>query len=417
MNDVWQVISRGETFDGDLDALKLVVSKGVLQPTDKVRCNEGEWVEAQEVAALQEIFRQVHDSTGQGTLPALPPKPPFPATLPTTKTAYGSDGFPQSLQEEFTPQLVAMVSGQTCQNHLELDATYVCFPCSGVYCSNCLNLVGIPSAGVCRQCGGLCLPFTEAKAKILRWVERKTPFGWVDLQPALTVTIHDWPSVLLGSVFYTISQMWSGYMIVFFPYFVIIGLFIGNIMMFVCASHIIKRVASQPEATGKIIELNIFLEDPFHAFSVGTGILLVSLGPLFAIVIAAIFYNLRFLAELSSFPQEWLTYWGMIFLIWAVFYYPIGMLVGGYTESFKAAVNPLLGFDTARRMGFTFVKLYGAYLLGGGMLACLTWLSFQIPVPGLGVLVGILIFWANLFFAGLIGRALFKTADQLHIKD
>jgi len=49
-------------------------------------------------------------------------------------------------------------------------------------------------------------------------------------------------------------------------------------------------------------------------------------------------------------------------LAWAIFYYPMALTVAGYTQSFAAVINPLVGLDTIRRMGATYFKAFGMVL-------------------------------------------------------
>src|SRR5438067_195488 len=51
----------------------------------------------------------------------------------------------------------------------------------------------------------------------------------------------------------------------------------------------------------------------------------------------------------------------LLALGWAVFYYPMALLVAGWTEDFKSVINPLVGLDTMRHMGATYFKAFLMY--------------------------------------------------------
>ena len=48
---------------------------------------------------------------------------------------------------------------------------------------------------------------------------------------------------------------------------------------------------------------------------------------------------------------------GGVCLIWGLFYFPAACAVAGYTQSFSATVNPLVGLDTIKRLGLDYAKI------------------------------------------------------------
>ena len=115
----------------------------------------------------------------------------------------------------------------------------------------------------------------------------------------------------------------------------------------------------------------------------------------------------------------------LLALGWAVFYYPMALLVAGWTEDFKAVVNPLVGLDTMRHMGATYFKAFLTYLavqvmsFFAGVVVALLTAPFQMPfvgnVPGKFV-GGAATFYGSLVVACVLGLALFKSADRLGIE-
>jgi hypothetical protein len=116
---------------------------------------------------------------------------------------------------------------------------------------------------------------------------------------------------------------------------------------------------------------------------------------------------------------------GLLALGWAVFYYPMALLVAGWTESLKSVLNPLVGLDTIRHMGFNYFKAFLMYLavqfmaLGLYFVVGLLTAPFDLPLignlPGT-FLGGIVTFYTSLVVACVLGLALFKSADRLGIE-
>jgi hypothetical protein len=109
---------------------------------------------------------------------------------------------------------------------------------------------------------------------------------------------------------------------------------------------------------------------------------------------------------------------------WAIFYYPMALTVAGYTQSFLAVLNPLVGLDTIRRMGSTYFKAFGmvlivevASIVVGVVIAVVT-SPFNMPFvgnfPG-NFMSGAAVFYFNLVIACVLGLSLFKSADRLGI--
>jgi hypothetical protein len=134
--------------------------------------------------------------------------------------------------------------------------------------------------------------------------------------------------------------------------------------------------------------------------------------------------------EQQAFMQKILGY-GVIFillagitLLWGLFYFPAACAVAGYTRSFAATVNPLVGLDTIKRLGGSYflILLMGLVLLiMSGMVSGVFELAlsaFDMPAVGnlpakfLGSMFG---FYVSVVFSCILGYALYKKADQLDI--
>ncbi len=115
---------------------------------------------------------------------------------------------------------------------------------------------------------------------------------------------------------------------------------------------------------------------------------------------------------------------GLIALIWGLFYYPAACAVAGYTRSFMATINPLVGLDTIRRLGGNYIKLLlmGAVLIvASGVVSTLLSAVFSaFDLPGMGnlpatFLNALFTFYIFVVFSCVLGMALFKSADKLKL--
>ncbi|NNE67307.1 MAG: hypothetical protein HKN33_12140 [Pyrinomonadaceae bacterium] len=111
-------------------------------------------------------------------------------------------------------------------------------------------------------------------------------------------------------------------------------------------------------------------------------------------------------------------------MLWGFFYFPAACAVAGYTKSFGAAINPLVGLDTIKHLGLDYFKiLVMTFMLSivnaviGGILALV--LS-PFNLPGLGNLpanfaASFVGFYFWIVFAVMLGYALYKNSDKLKL--
>jgi len=113
-----------------------------------------------------------------------------------------------------------------------------------------------------------------------------------------------------------------------------------------------------------------------------------------------------------------------IFFLWGVFYFPAACAVAGYTRSFMATINPLVGLDTIKRLGGDYVKilLMGLVLviLSGIVGALLGMILAPFDLPGFGNVpakaIGALFgFYFSVVFSCVLGFALYKASDRLKL--
>ncbi len=111
-------------------------------------------------------------------------------------------------------------------------------------------------------------------------------------------------------------------------------------------------------------------------------------------------------------------------LLWGLFYFPAACTVAGYTRSFAATVNPLVGLDTIKRLGSDYVKLlvmaFVLVVLSIVVHAVLSNIFTGFDLPAVGNIPGAFIgyfftFYFSVVFSCLIGYMLFKAADRLEL--
>jgi flagellar biosynthesis protein FlhB len=116
---------------------------------------------------------------------------------------------------------------------------------------------------------------------------------------------------------------------------------------------------------------------------------------------------------------------GAIFFLWGLFYFPAACAVAGYTRTFSATINPLVGLDTIKRLGSTYVAILfmGLILLIAsvvvGFVFAVALSAFDLP--GFGnlpakALGAIFSFYLWIVFSCILGYAIFKRSDALQIQ-
>ena len=115
---------------------------------------------------------------------------------------------------------------------------------------------------------------------------------------------------------------------------------------------------------------------------------------------------------------------GAIFFLWGLFYFPVACAIAGYTRSFGATFNPLVGLDTIKRLGGAYVSILfmGLVLVIASLMlsgvASLVFSPFDLPmfgnIPARGV-SGIFNFYLWVVFSCVLGYAMFKKSDKLHL--
>ena len=488
--EIWRVDTPEGIFEADLETLKQWISEGAVIQTDKVAKGTLNWIEAGKAPMLRSAFS--NKAAGIAYTPPAPtpsgPKtdvPPPPSSSgfaepenPTWDHATGSHA------ESEQPFTAAHATSNTCQNHPSVPAYYICRVCAATFCESCPRVVN--KVHICPACGDLCKLFDEERGKVARAQLQSSGFGFSDFGRALKYPFQHKAALLFGALLYGLLLL-GGFK----------GQVVAYVVMFGCISHVISQVAWGRLHRSFMPDFSSFnMWDDFAVpIGLGIGIIIVTWGPIIALVLALFFGAVNTATKTPSFvpgteasqtapvseedlsvltdpeadPNKLkeandklnktrpgaqiseaaeesrqksdpmatlkmlLPYLGagilfvllfLVFLAWAIFYYPMALTVAGYTQSFGSVVNPLVGLDTIKRMGATYFKAFGMVLLiqiASGIVGVIVGIvTYPLALPFIGNLPAMFIegsvtFYFNLVIACLLGLSLFKCADRLGI--
>ena len=113
---------------------------------------------------------------------------------------------------------------------------------------------------------------------------------------------------------------------------------------------------------------------------------------------------------------------GFITFLWGCVFFPATCAVAGYSKSFLATINPLVGLDTMKRLGGTYLKIlvmgFVLVVMAGFVSMILGAILSPLNLPGMGnlpatAITAVFTFYFWTVFSCIIGYALFKKADKL----
>lgn len=111
-------------------------------------------------------------------------------------------------------------------------------------------------------------------------------------------------------------------------------------------------------------------------------------------------------------------------LLWGLFYLPAACCVAGYTRSFVATMNPLVGIETIKLLGFDYFKilLMGFVLAVAssivGLILGMIFYPFDLPTFGnipANFIGAMFSFYVSVVFSVILGFALYKNADKMNL--
>lgn len=387
----WEIQVNNQVYQADEDTLKHWLVEGRIKPTDKIRKDNQDWTEVSRVFLLE--------GTQQ--------KPVSAQAVQAINDRSSTDSRKHTAIEPifYKPENWEKFLRVICKYHPELSPEMVCPECGAAFCKHCTeaNIVGgsYTKACKCDSCGALCRPYQEVKEKLSLLTEQRSSFGWNDLKIALLYPKSlDVTSMIVFALFMALAAF-------AFPFFIAIS------VMFNSISFTVKDVAIG-NRQGSTLDLTSFLTEFSKPLLSGAGALLVTFAPMLALIVGKL-NILYFLMPIA--------------ICWAIFYYPIALLIAGLTESFVDVVNIPKGFKVIQYMEIPYYKVLGyCFIIElpimlmiiplAGIIATLFSIGAFIAVPMMifwGILFGIPMFYLHISLACLVGRSVFKSADKLGI--
>lgn len=478
----WRVSTIDGEFETDLETLRLWISEGAVAPSDKVSKGKLNWIDAGRVPMLKAAFQGEYVAPA---VPQPVNPPPAENTWQEEPTQHsGSFDYDDAVPAAPDFQDPAALPA-ACYNHPQTAPYYICPACATGLCESCARFMDVHRIASCPLCGEFCKVYEEVKDRADSIAFQSSGFGVDDFVRAIRYPLQHKVALLFGAFVYgllllgglrgsviafvimfgcmshVISQVaWGRLNRSFMPDFsefsvwddLAVPIFLGIGITIVSWGPVIVLVAalffgvlnagpkvlspgadqtaqssSAPTAADlapltdpnadpkKLEEANKKLDqlrpgaqiaeeaersknaksDPNPALSMlfpflGAGILLVVLL--------------------------------LIGVAWAIFYYPMALAVAGYTQSFGAVINPMVGIDTIRRMGATYFKAFGMVLsiqaVGLVVGAVISFVTSPFALPFFGNLPGTFIggtvtFYFNLVISCVLGLSLFKCGERL----
>jgi len=402
--ELWRVSTVEGLFETDLETLKQWIREDCVLPTDKVSKGNLNWIDAGRVPQLKSAF--LGETTSHTPKSAIDSFETFEAANYATTTP----------PESTAKVSAAAPSTNVCQNHPDETPEYVCRTCLAVFCKHCPKFVRerIP---MCPLCGDLCRNYREVTEKAAHVELQRSGFGIGDFVRAVRYPLQHKTALFTGALIYAVLLL-AGTR----------GMLAASTVLFGCISHVICNVAWGRFNRSFMPDFSSFniIDDFVSPLFLGVGILIVSWGPVIALILALMFgvvgngaiaasnqpaqpsapdmsvlldpnadpkrleeenrklQQLRPGAQMAreaekskeeaSDPAGLLTqvlpYMTgtsiglllLLFILWGLFYHPMAFAVAGYTQSVASVLNPLVGLDTIRRMGITYFKAFAMVL-------------------------------------------------------
>ncbi|HEY6803448.1 MAG TPA: hypothetical protein VI306_07705 [Pyrinomonadaceae bacterium] len=467
----WRVSTYEGTFETDLETLKQWILEGAVAPTDKVSKGNLSWIEAGRVPRLKDAF--------SGEVTPIVEEPPTVWQTPQTV------GFTDTRTNARTKSSQKL--SRVCHNHADIAPAYICRVCEATFCSECPKFSGGGSrVAICPLCGDMCRSYQEVTKKNASAAFQASGFGLRDFFRALLYPFRHADALISGAALYGLLLLCGLYGTVL-AWMLLFGC-ISHVINHVSVGRLKRSYLpdfSEFSILEDVVE-PAFLSLGITIVSWGPAIVLVC-ALIFGVINSTTFQaglaqatigpsqsetltpeDLSVLSNPNADPKRvavaeqklsqsteaaratakrsqqeevdplaivhrLLPYFGAssflfavlaVFCLWGIFYCPMALTVAGYTQSFTAVLNPLVGLDTIRRMRSTYLKAFVMVLLLE--VACLTiegiisYVTSPLALPFEGNLVanfasGCVAFYFNLVVACVLGLSLYKCADRLGI--
>jgi hypothetical protein len=276
--EVWRVSTVEGIFETDLETLKQWIVEGCVLPTDKVTKGSQSWIEAGRVPKLKAAFdgdvRRVAPPPTTNSFEAfVESNPEFRSQSeinpPASSTTWN----------EPTDSTSASQGTTACHNHPEAEPDYVCRVCGALFCKHCPKFVS-GKVPVCPLCGDLCHEYRAVVEKAERAQFQSSGFGVEDFKRAVRYPLQHKFALFGGAVIYGVLLL-AG----------VRGSIVAWVLLFGCMSHVISQVAWGRFSRSFMPDFSSFslLDDLVVPVFLGLGIMIVSWGPLIALVLALLF--------------------------------------------------------------------------------------------------------------------------------
>ena len=409
-NEIWQVDVDGAIYEADTETLKHWIADGHVTPETKVQKGTLKWIELRRVPT----FRGLFDTASAASQPA----PSWPAAEPSASYDFAPVTPAADPYASAGPSYAPAPAGM-CINHPVAPAKFICLSCGAALCNPCVKKYG--NAAVCTLCGQLCKPFNEATTQLKKQMELSEGFGMKDFLLAVQYPLKDPIALVIVGCLYGVLCLFGIY-----------GQLAATGLLFGYVSHAIRRVSMGNYEEGPSPDLSDPADLIFEAGKLAIAVFLVTAGPF----IAAILFTAGSVFDAAE-PGEAILALGfgavlvMLAALWFIFYYPMALLVAGYTGGFLATLNPIMGLATMVRLGFDYAKAYGMYvivLVGYWIVYATLGVigpAFKMGgtiVEAIGYLVqymlqGALYFFASMVIAAVLGLLLYKRQDVVGVDD
>jgi hypothetical protein len=484
-SELWQVMCPEGVFEADTETLQKWIIDGRIKPKDKVSKGNLRWIEAYRAPVLRRVFDgepPLEETTASAV--TTPDYNILQITSPAASVAQASCEIPGQA-EKATPgresavrQALTEGNQASCQLHPESSAQFICRVCTGLFCASCPKMVA--GVAICPLCGDMCKRLEEVRQHARQDDFRSSGFGLQDLRRALGFPFSHVFALLSGAALYsflllggsrsgliawaflfgcmsqTINHIAVGNLNRTFlpdfssfsvwddiikPMFMGVGIIIVSLGPTLILSILLVWTVLAPHPQDSSVEAapaqsQMLTEEDFDEMIDSRD---EKKSEELARKIEALHPGQQMVAQIELMDQQpsslsvfsgimnipgWLIFALLLSLLWAVFYYPMALAVAGYTESFTATINPLVGLDTMRRMGSTYVKAFLMYLVVQVIGIGLMIVAFIVTAPMNLLLVGnlpgtflsgMITFYTSLVVACLLGLALFKSADRIGI--
>jgi hypothetical protein len=403
-------------------------------PRLKVKCTCGT------VFALAEAIAAAEDAASAERT-AVPPESesPFvshvagPSPAPTASIASPLEELidtPPAVPEPVPARKTRPPGGwRRCVNHHAAQSQSVCTNCQIGYCPDCEQKT--QNAVICPVCDGLCVPAQKYEAEQEQKRQRQRSM-LEELEVIVRYPLQDPMAFALLAVF-------TGFF-AFFARFAWIAVVLSQgVLMWYCF-HVLNRVAAGN--LKDVMPQFDDISDLVRPLRLGFAALVISAGPLLLIYVwSNISVARSFLSdgapatdapvvraasgqpadEADAAEDVQALEGGSLLLatlllipaiLWKIVYTPVALTVAGLSRSVLSTLNPMIGFDTVKKMGPTYwqaMLIYTVLAFGQWVLNfVLSW----IPILG-GILASFVDAYVYLAIGCTLGLAVFKKAPEL----